>query len=201
MSIYRTFFITLILLFSQKTFADYQKAVELLNKKLVKESLVEFSNVAKESNNKNIKSKAMYNIAVIYDFGLGVKENDDLAVAWYTESSKYGHKIAQYNLGWMFYHGDKVSKNYFEAYKFYKLSANQGYAKAQFNIANLKLSGLGTIKDNIEAYKWFRLAQINGIRQSKIFIKNLKQILNKDQLKKSEKLVEQWILKYNSNVK
>ena len=46
-----------------------------------------------------------------------------------------------------------------------------------------------------------RLAQINGIRQSEMFIQNLKQILNKDQLNKSEKLVEQWILKYNSNVK
>ena len=200
MIIFRLVFLVLIL-FSQNTYADYQKAIELLNQKLIKESLVEFSNVIKESNDKNIKSKAMYNIAVIHDFGLGVKENDDLAVAWYKESSNHGHKIAQYNLGWMFYHGEKVSKNYFEAFKFYKLSANQGYAKAQFNIANLRLAGLGTIKDNIEAYKWFRLAKINGIRQSEIFIKNLKRILNKDELKKSEKLVEDWIINFTSQEK
>ena len=50
----------------------------------------------------------MFNIAVIYDNGIGVEQNKEKAIHWYKLASDNNHKVAQYNLAWMFYNGDKV---------------------------------------------------------------------------------------------
>ena len=52
----------------------------MLNKRYIKESLLEFSKVAKDSEDLKKKANAMYNIAVIYDNGLGIKKDKNAKV-------------------------------------------------------------------------------------------------------------------------
>ena len=173
--------------------ASYQDAVELANKKDYKKSISEFIKVAKESDDKELKSKSMFNVAVMYENGLGVIKNTSLAVVWYKSSAENNNKIAQYNLGWMHYHGDLVEKDYFKAFKYYEMSANQGYSKAQFNLANLHFSGLGTTKDLIQAYKWFKISSSNGISESQQYLNFIKTQIPADELFIAEKQTIEWI--------
>ena len=190
--------ITLILFSANNALSDYDDAIDLLNKRYIKESLLEFSKVAKNSEDSKKKANAMYNIAVIYDYGLGIKKNKKAAISWYKKASDLNHKIAQYNLGWMYYHGEIVEQNYFNAMRYYKLSANQGYKKAQFNIANLYLMGLGTLKDNLEAYKWFKISSMNGISQSKDYLIKLKMLMTIEDISLAEQNVAKWVEEYKN---
>ena len=190
--------ITLILFLANNAFSDYDEAIDLLNKRYIKESLLEFSKVAKDSEDLKKKANAMYNIAVIYDNGLGIKKDKNAAIEWYKKASDFNHKIAQYNLGWMYYHGEIVEQNYFNAVRYYKLSANQGYKKAQFNLANLYLMGLGTLNDNLEAYKWFKISSMNGISQSKDYLIKLKILMTLEEIKVAEQNVIEWVEEYKN---
>ena len=190
--------ITLTLFLANNASSDYDEAIDLLNKRYIKESLLEFSKVAKDSEDLKKKANAMYNIAVIYDNGLGIKKDKNAAFEWYKKASDFNHKIAQYNLGWMYYHGEIVEQNYFNAMRYYKLSANQGYKKAQFNLANLYLMGLGTLKDNLEAYKWFKISSMNGISQSKDYLTKLKMLMTLEEIKVAEQNVIEWVEEYKN---
>ena len=192
MRIFFIFFCSIFLVLSNVK-ASYQEAVELANKKDYKKSLSEFIKVAKESNDKELKSKSMFNVAVMYENGLGVIKNSSLAVVWYKSSAKNNNKIAQYNLGWMHYHGDLVEKDYFKAFKYYEMSANQGYSKAQFNLANLYFSGLGTTKDFIQAYKWFKISSSNGISESQQYINFIKTQMPSEELFIAEQVTKEWM--------
>ena len=189
--------ITLILFLANNASSDYDEAIDLLNKRYIKESLLEFSKVARDSEDLK-KANAMYNIAVIYDNGLGIKKDKNAAIEWYKKASDFNHKIAQYNLGWMYYHGEIVEQNYFNAVRYYKLSANQGYKKAQFNLANLYLMGLGTLNDNLEAYKWFKISSMNGISQSKDYLIKLKMLMTLEEIKVAEQNVIEWVEEYKN---
>ena len=189
----RNLIFIIIIVLANNALADYDDAIDFLNKRLIKKSIQEFNNVAKNSEKTDEKANAMYNIAVIYDNGIGIEEDKNIAIAWYKKASELNHKIAQYNLGWMYYHGEIVEQNYFNALKYYNLSANQGYKKAQFNIATLYLVGLGTSKDNLKAYKWFKISSMNGIIQSNEFLVKLKSIMSNEEIKIAEKNVNLWV--------
>ena len=189
----RNLIFIIIIVFANNVLADYDDAIDLLNKRLIKKSIQEFNNVAKSSKKTDDRANAMYNIAVIYDNGIGIEEDKNIAIAWYKKASELNHKIAQYNLGWMYYHGEIVEQNYFNAIKYYKLSANQGYKKAQFNIATLYLVGLGTSKDNLKAYKWFKISSMNGITHSNKYLIKLKRLMSNEEIKIAEKQVNLWV--------
>ena len=73
-------------------------------------------------------------LGAMYDFGLGVPEDDKEAVKWYTKSAEQGDAEAQFNLGYMYYKGEGVPKDYKEAVKWFTKSAEQGDAQAQYNL-------------------------------------------------------------------
>ncbi len=185
-----TFYLTLI---SLNSHASYQKAVDLANKKQYKLSISEFIKVSKESNNNELKSKSMFNVAIMYENGIGVIKNPNLALVWYKSSAEHNNKIAQYNLGWMHYHGDLVEKDYFKAFEYYEKSANQGYVKAQFNLANLYFTGLGTPRNFIQAYKWFKISSSNGIDESFQYLEFIITKISPEELITADGEVLKWI--------
>ncbi|MAI84943.1 MAG: hypothetical protein CMM91_08440 [Rickettsiales bacterium] len=190
----RVFLVLLISLFSTNSFAGYKQAIDFYNKKQFRQSIVEFKKVAKNDKfDQDERNNSMYNLAVIYDNGLGIPTNKNEALKWYKLASENNHKIAQFNLGWIYYHGENTEKNNFEAFKFYKKSALQGYSKAQFNLGILYFLGEGTLKDYVEAYKWFKISSLNGVKESLNFIQKVKPLLHQEELVKSEELVKNWV--------
>lgn len=74
---------------------------------------------------------AMYNIALIYDEGLGVPKDKAKAIKWYLEPANRGDIAAQYNLAIIYDYGQGgVKENNKEAVKWYTAAANQADEQA-----------------------------------------------------------------------
>ena len=81
---------------------------------------------------------AQYNLALKYDFGKGVPENDAEAVKWYTKAADQGNAAAQFNLGYMYATGEGVPENNIRAYVWWSMAKTQGHTKAAGNFDKLK---------------------------------------------------------------
>ncbi|MDH3743106.1 MAG: sel1 repeat family protein, partial [Hyphomicrobiales bacterium] len=74
--------------------------------------------------------RAQSNVAWLYDKGLGVRENNDLALMWYIRSADQGYSAAQVNIGVMYEDGDGVAQSYEKALEWYRKAADQTNAIA-----------------------------------------------------------------------
>ena len=77
---------------------------------------------------------AQFNLALMYDNGEGVPENDAEAVKWYRKAADQGHSGAQFNLAIMYATGEGVPENDAEAVKWYRKAADQGLASPPVKI-------------------------------------------------------------------
>ena len=77
---------------------------------------------------------ATYNVAALYENGLGVAANPDRAVDWYTRAAERGLALAQYRLARIFEAGLGVAPDREKALAWYRKAAGQGRAEAQFNL-------------------------------------------------------------------
>jgi TPR repeat protein len=74
--------------------------------------------------------RAQYDLALLYDKGVGVPQNDAEARRWYTRAAEQGDARAQYNLGLMYMNGQGVLPNPVLAYYWVSLSVAQGNGHA-----------------------------------------------------------------------
>ena len=82
----------------------------------------------------NGNAKAQFNLALLYDNGLGGIEDNKEAAKWYRKSATQGLAEAQFSLGVMYETGEGVIKSTKEAVAWYRKAAEQGHAKALFNL-------------------------------------------------------------------
>ena len=73
---------------------------------------------------------AQYSMGVLYDKGLGVKENKSTALLWYYAAAENNYAKAQYNLGVFFLKGIGTSVNLKEANLWFSKAAQQGLGQA-----------------------------------------------------------------------
>jgi uncharacterized protein len=105
---------------------------------------------------------AQHNLAVMYDHGQGVAEDNQLAVQWYSRAAGNGHAPSQYTLGLLYSRGQGVDKDMVVATDWYKRAALQGHRKSQFILGVLYDFGKGVPREKLEAAKWYRLAALQG---------------------------------------
>lgn len=108
------------------------------------------------------KAAAQFALAQKYELGIGIANNNDEAVKWYTLAAKQGYALAQNNLANMYLKGTAVPKNDEEAVRLFSLAANQGLAIAQNNLGYMYKDGIGISKNNEEAAKLYALAAKQG---------------------------------------
>jgi hypothetical protein len=107
-------------------------------------------------------AEAQYALALMYDLGRGVPENDAEAVKWYAKAADQGYANAQYNLGFMYGTGEGVPENDAEAVKWFRKAAAQGLADAQSKLGFMYGTGKGVPENSIRAYVWFSMAKTQG---------------------------------------
>ncbi len=201
---FKNLILVLILMFIvNNAFAnDYFKALELFNKKKTEQSLIHFKKVAEDETHEK-RSDAMFNIALIYDNGLGIQIDKTRALYYYEAASELSNKFALFNLGWIYYNGENVNKDVFKAFELYKLASDYGHPRAMYNLANMHFSGTGTVKDLKMAYKLFLKSKMNGIVESEYFINQISNILSPEELSllnnEFESLIEKKIVLPVSN--
>jgi hypothetical protein len=82
-------------------------------------------------------AEAQYNLALIYDHGIGVENDDAEALKWYRQAAEQGHAKAQYNLGMMYYFGKGVPQDKATGYQWVILAADRGEQVAKDAMAAL----------------------------------------------------------------
>jgi TPR repeat protein len=110
-------------------------------------------------------------VAIAYDQGVGVAEDNLEAVKWYARAAEAGKSEAQWRLAVKYDLGEGVPKDKQKALQWYLKAANQsgllakylpGVMESQRNIGYLYQYGDGVAKDPQEAFKWFLKAAQNG---------------------------------------
>jgi len=76
------------------------------------------------------EARAQYDLALLYDKGQGVAQDDKQALHWYRKAAEQGEARAQYNVGLMYAKGQGVQQDDVEAYLWIGLAAAQGEARA-----------------------------------------------------------------------
>ena len=78
-------------------------------------------------------AEAQCNLALMYDFGNGVPEDDVEAVKWYRKGAEQGDAKAQFNLAVMYDNGNGVPEDNVFAYMWWNQAAAQGTEEAKRN--------------------------------------------------------------------
>jgi len=137
--------------------ADFQKAVDAYNNGDFATAVKEWQPLAEQG-----VASAQYNLALMYNTGKGVAQDDKAAVKWFRLAAEQGNVSAQHNLALSYNHGIGVAQNYKAAVKWYKLAAEHGNASAQVSLGVMYATGRGVLLDDKTAYMWFNLSGANG---------------------------------------
>jgi len=125
---------------------------------------------------------AQFNLALMYDYGNGVPENDAEAVKWYRKAADQGNAKSQFNLGFMYDAGEGVPENDSEAVKWFRKAAAQGLANAQSKLGFMYGTGEGVPENSIRAYVWYSMAKTQGDTDSASNIDILKPQMTPQQI-------------------
>jgi TPR repeat protein len=102
-------------------------------------------------------------LAYMYQNGVGIKENHEEAMQWYTASAEQGYVIAQFNLGHMYQNGlGLLLPSYRQALYWYEKAAEKNYPQAQNNIGYLYQHGLGLDQDYQIAANYYLLSAVQN---------------------------------------
>ena len=91
-------------------------------------------------------SNSQFNVALMYEQGIGIGKDEKEAVVWYSKAAEQGHAAAQYNLAFSEY-GRGTGIDFAKANDWYRKAAAQGDPLAIGNLGMLYLRGQG-VKQN-----------------------------------------------------
>ncbi len=123
---------------------------------------------------------AQNNIGVMYANGIGVDQDYDEAINWFSQAVQQGSTTAQNNLcqvythrGWIYANGRGVDQDYAQAFNWFSKAAEQGHAEAQYNLGVMYANGDQVVQDDVEAVKWFRKAAERGNIEARSALRRL----------------------------
>ena len=119
-----------------------------------------------------------YNMGYLYYKGVGVKENDTIALQWIKKAAVQNNANAQYALGVMYTKGQGVKQDYKEAVKWYKKAAAQNNADAQYNLKIIYDRGYIEKEDSNHSQKFSLTVNVipkdSKDSKARVYITNIK---------------------------
>ncbi len=156
------------------TIKEYTKALILFKKSSLKMNI-----------------QAIFNLARMYDNGLGVKKNPVKAKKLYLFSAEKGHADSQHNVGIMYLLGEGVKKNPKEALKWLLLAGEQGQRMAQRDLGAMFADGDEVKRNLVLAYTYMSLSAINNEPNADIAAAKIKKIMTPSEIKKANSFINQ----------
>jgi TPR repeat protein len=101
-------------------------------------------------------------LAVLYEKGAGVRQDDSEALRWYQRAAAAGDLTASNNIGFMYFAGRGVERDIGEALRWFVKAAELGSIGAMDNIGEMYGRGIGVEQSETEAFQWFRKAADRG---------------------------------------
>jgi len=102
----------------------------------------EFLAAAKEGH-----ADSQFNVAVMYEQGIGIGKDEQEAFVWYGKAASQGNAAAQFNLGVLYENGRGTKIDFEKANEWYRKASVQGDALAIGNLGMLYVRGQG-VKQN-----------------------------------------------------
>ncbi|WP_229736629.1 tetratricopeptide repeat protein [Bizionia arctica] len=93
---------------------------------------------------------SQFNVALMYEQGLGVSKNEREALFWYENAASQGNMGAQFNLGVFYENGIGTDIDFLKANDWYRKASVQGDGLAIGNLGRLYIRGQG-VKENKKA--------------------------------------------------
>jgi uncharacterized protein len=90
---------------------------------------------------------SQFNVASMYERGIGVGKDEKEAVIWYGKAASQGSAAAQFNLGVLYENGRGTAIDFAKANEWYRKASVQGDALAIGNLGMLYVRGQG-VKEN-----------------------------------------------------
>ncbi|MDH5301930.1 MAG: ankyrin repeat domain-containing protein [Gammaproteobacteria bacterium] len=109
--------------------------------------------------------EAQYNVAQMYQQGVGVEPNVEMARWWYSQAAEARLPQAQYQLAKL-YQQDASPKSQGVAWTWLQRAAESGDAQAQLEVAQAYHAGILTEKDLVAAQKWYLRAAEQNISEA-----------------------------------
>ena len=104
----------------------------------------EFLAAAKEGH-----ADSQFNVALMYEKGIGVDQDEKQALDWYDKSARQGNSAAQFNLGVLYENGQGTDIDFAKANEWYRKASLQGDGLAIGNLGMLYLRGDGVPENKI----------------------------------------------------
>lgn len=108
------------------------------------------------------QAESQYQLAKMFQDGLGTNKNMRQAAHWYKQAAEQGHTQSQATLGFMYSKGNGVIQDDAQAVYWYTKAAEQGHATAQYNLAYRYSLGQGVVKNYQQAAFWYAKAAMQG---------------------------------------
>ena len=143
-SVFRSAIISILIttLASSPAFADFKKGIAAYQANNLPLAYKEFREAADAGD-----ADSQFNVALMFEKGIGVDKDEKEAVAWYLKSALQGNAGAQYNLGVMCENGRGTEVDFAKAHKWYRKASVQGDELAIGNLGMLYVRGQG-VKEN-----------------------------------------------------
>jgi TPR repeat protein len=127
---------------SSAAVADFEKGVVAYEANNLPLAYKEFRASAEEGH-----ADSQFNLALMYERGIGVAKDEKEAVVWYRRSALQGNSAAQFNLGVLYENGRGTKVDFAKANEWYRKASAQGDALAIGNLGMLYVRGEG-VKEN-----------------------------------------------------
>ena len=114
--------------------------------------------------------EAQHNIGYMYEEGLGVTQQYDVAMEWYRRAADGGLAEADHNLGMMYVDGRGVAKSWAQGLLYFRKAADKSLIESRYMIALSYFQGDGQIQNRRLAYEGFRETAIEGYADSQYML-------------------------------
>jgi len=143
-SVFRSAIISVLIttLASSPAFADFEKGIAAYEANNLPLAYKEFREAADAG-----EADSQFNVALMFEKGIGVGKDEKQAVVWYRKSALQGNAAAQYNLAVMYENGRGTAADFAKAHEWYRKASVQGDALAIGNLGMLYVRGQG-VKEN-----------------------------------------------------
>jgi TPR repeat protein len=123
-------------------YADFEKGIAAYQANDLPLAYKEFRAAADKGD-----ADSQFNVALMFEKGIGVGKDEKEAVAWYGKSAAQGNGNAQFNLGVMYENGRGTAVDFTKANEWYRKASVQGDPLAIGNLGMLYVRGQG-VKEN-----------------------------------------------------
>ncbi len=130
---------------------------------------------------------AQYRLAKLYEAGIGVTADPDLARELTERAARAGNRIAMHDLGLYYAEGrGGVERNLTTAMSWFEKAGERGVVDSQYNLGILMGSTPEIPTDIVSSYFWFSVAAAQGDQFAGNQLETLKGQLSPEQLKQAE---------------